>query len=778
MTVSINAALYRWRTGIAAVALLFILYCAVYYWAYTPYDGFVYTWSPNTTLTVDSIAASALDDNPLQVGDEILMVNGRPVVRLRSIYPLPHSSTYEFTVQRGTERLTLTVPVLDAPTYLTWSHRLPATLLALLGWFTGMLILLFSQREQWQALHIGCIFLLASVVLMGLQASLGGVPLAWIGGHVLIFPLSVLWVYLGFLPRQTPLPTLVRRILFTGLFISGLLAAAAVIEAVYLFPAGYSWGNYSGIILYHLGFLLSAGGLLLGMFVLVWRLTQLPADSYHRRQLKILLVFIITGILPIILLTILPHLFLGQAWLPFPLSIALLTLLPAGYLFVIHRPGLLSLDHFFHRTLTLVFLSLIMFIAYMGFLWLIAGRAEGKTTLTATVLFFPLLIVAVSLHTPLNTLVQQLIYGEGKKHQEAWLNDTLSVLTTTPEPDTLRNALEQLSDVVGVTQLLLLYRKDPHHCQPLFYRGIPQPDDDIASDIIPALNGHALRAQDDPLFARFDWAALALPMQSRQRQTGVLIIGNPRSDGYFNAQQVRFLEQAVDILSMGQENIVLFETTRRYARERLAIREQERKNLSRQIHDEPLQRITYVNTLLDGLIADKQTGMALKTPLTTMRTHLDASGDALRRICMGLYPPAYEQGLLLALQEIIRYFQDVHDLHIQTESDFSKEVIAAVSENILFASGYILTEALNNVVKHTPNSDVTIRLTVTARYLSLKIQDNGPGSLVIEQSFTELVRQHHLGIVGMYEWADMVGGTMEIESNSPLGLSVLFTCEI
>jgi len=728
-------------------------------------------------LTVDSISPASPSSNPLQVGDEILAVNGQPVVRLRSIYPRPLSAAYTFTIQRGVEKLTLTVPMLDAPTYLTWSQRLPAILLALLGWLTGALILLLSQREQWQALHIGNIFLLASIVLIGLQTSLGGVPLAWLAGHVLIYPLSLLWIYLGFLPRQKPIPAPVRRLLLIGLFISGLLSVAATIEAVLLFPSGNSWYEYIGISFYQLSFLLSVGGLLFGMVVLVWRLTQLPANSYYRRQLKILLVFITTGILPIILLTILPHLFLGQAWLPFPLSISLLALLPAGYLFVVHRRGLLSLDHFFHRALTLVFLSLIMFVLYMGFLWLIAGRIEGKITLTAAALFFPLLMIAVSLHKPLNTLVQQLIYGDGEKHQETWLQNTMSALITTPEPSTLQHAVEQLNDVVGISQSLLLYRKNHHQCQPLFYRGIPHPDT-VTSDIIPSLDGYVLRTQDDPLFTHFDWAELALPLQSRQQQIGMLIVGHPRSDGYFNAQQVHFLEQAAGILSMGQENIVLFETTRRYARERLAIREQERKNLSRQIHDDPLQRITYVNTLIDDIIADEQTSDALQTPLATMRTHLEASGDSLRRICMGLYPPAYEQGLLLALQEIIRYFRDVHGLHIQTESNFSKEIIDSISENILFASGYILTEALNNVVKHTPDSSVTIRLSIVDHFLRLQIQDNGPGSPIIEQSFTELVRQHHLGIVGMYEWAYMVGGEMKIESNNPLGLSVLFTCGV
>jgi signal transduction histidine kinase len=60
--------------------------------------------------------------------------------------------------------------------------------------------------------------------------------------------------------------------------------------------------------------------------------------------------------------------------------------------------------------------------------------------------------------------------------------------------------------------------------------------------------------------------------------------------------------------------------------------------------------------------------------------------------------------------------------------------------------------------------------------LILSVADNGPGSQVANLSFSELLRRHHLGIVGMHEWAQQIGGELRILPNEPSGTRVRLQC--
>ncbi len=83
----------------------------------------------------------------------------------------------------------------------------------------------------------------------------------------------------------------------------------------------------------------------------------------------------------------------------------------------------------------------------------------------------------------------------------------------------------------------------------------------------------------------------------------------------------------------------------------------------------------------------------------------------------------------------------------------------------------ICQEALTNAAKHAQASEVRIRLAVTRSQVSLEIRDNG-GGFVVPADWVELARQGHLGLVGMRERAEAVGGSMEISSQPGQGTRI------
>ena len=117
-----------------------------------------------------------------------------------------------------------------------------------------------------------------------------------------------------------------------------------------------------------------------------------------------------------------------------------------------------------------------------------------------------------------------------------------------------------------------------------------------------------------------------------------------------------------------------------------------------------------------------------------------------------------DQGVELAVQEIVVQFRGKYGL--KTDFSLPKKPVPQIDEQMVTAVCRILTEALNNIVKHAPAATATVALECHNEELTLTISDNGPGNPFAENSFSELVRQGHLGIVGMYEWAKLVNGRL------------------
>lgn len=792
MTPRINQVLFRFRVPIAAVALLFILYCIAYMWFYVPPDDYEFTWSPDTQLRILSLPAESLARPYLQPDDSVIAIGGRSVQRMAVLYPLPLQTYYEFTVQRGEAILTYEIPVPTNLTALALKNQLPTTLLSLAGWAVGALLLLFARRENIQAVHAGYIFLLGPVVLVGIQAAQDGTPYAWLGGQALVFFLAAAWPYLGLIPREQELSPLSTRGLLLLVGVAVGLALLAVYEILILFPHGLSVEEMYGISMYSAGFLLSGVGLVAFVLLLGWRAFTLPQGSYLRQQLLILLVFVGIGVFPIVFLTILPRVLLDTVFLPFPIAIALMLFIPAGYLFVIYRRGFLGLDPLFGRSIYLTLLSLLVFVFYAGGLYSVQRmlNLDGpEAVLPATVVFFPTLLLTIYLNRPVNYFVQQLIYGKIVLNQETLAEYALA-LSARPEIATLDHIIASLADVFNSScALLTLKDKDGHFVQ-ISAKGSPVTGV-VSRAQIPEFHEPVVRAtlsqdEEPPALALFQWAELAVPLKAREEQIGILFLSRPGPDGYFNAKQVMFLKQAASMLAVASENISLFEVTRSLSMQALVVQEKERQRLALEIHDAPLQEITFVTNTIDHLIFKMGTmfpvggdpiGENLARILSEANGHLRTAATALRNICLGLYPPFRDQGMQLTVQEIAREFEEKHGLDISLILDHYPQSADVHSNGATaIAVSRILSEALKNVVKHTPDASVWVQLYAGEENLYLSVADNGPG--VPDLSLSELIRKKHLGIVGMHEAARYAGGHLELRASKPHGLEVFFTCPL
>ena len=215
---------------------------------------------------------------------------------------------------------------------------------------------------------------------------------------------------------------------------------------------------------------------------------------------------------------------------------------------------------------------------------------------------------------------------------------------------------------------------------------------------------------------------------------------------------------------------------RRSERERVELlrrivttQEDERRRISRELHDQLGQSLTALRLKLEGL--NEEAGRRSKLrgrieELAEIVGRLDADVDFL---AWELRPTALDDlGLNVALnnyaQEWSKHFGITVNFHSRGLGDAR---LASLVETNLYR---IAQEALNNVAKHAGATSVDMLLERRDGHAVLILEDNGSGFDPDDAKVSESVRG--MGHVGMRERASLVGGSVEIESAPGKGTTV------
>lgn len=187
-----------------------------------------------------------------------------------------------------------------------------------------------------------------------------------------------------------------------------------------------------------------------------------------------------------------------------------------------------------------------------------------------------------------------------------------------------------------------------------------------------------------------------------------------------------------------------------------SVREEERKKLARQIHDEIGQALMSIkldlrSLLLDGM--DRSDAQAEK--VESLLRLLDETLVAMHRIASDLRPGVLDDlGLPAAIEWAVEDFQVRSRVPCALSLPQHPLVSDSRRDTAIFR---ILQEALRNVVHHAQATQVRVSLTETSRSLVLEVRDNGRGITEAQSSSPK-----SLGIIGMRERAVLVGGNLVI----------------
>ena len=196
------------------------------------------------------------------------------------------------------------------------------------------------------------------------------------------------------------------------------------------------------------------------------------------------------------------------------------------------------------------------------------------------------------------------------------------------------------------------------------------------------------------------------------------------------------------------------------------VREEERTEVAREIHDELGQALTGLKLDIAWMKNRLPRDHEMMAQCLSMMTRIDQTSNAVRRIATALRPSVLDQlGLAAALEWQGNEFGA--RTGIQVEMEVSTDG-SPVPEDLGSSTFRILQESLTNVTRHAKATRVTIRLEQTPTQLTLEVSDNGVGAPPECLDGTT-----SLGVVGMRERALACGGQFSISGRANGGTTVL-----
>ena len=197
----------------------------------------------------------------------------------------------------------------------------------------------------------------------------------------------------------------------------------------------------------------------------------------------------------------------------------------------------------------------------------------------------------------------------------------------------------------------------------------------------------------------------------------------------------------------------------------LAVQEEERRHLARELHDEFAQLLASVTLHLQA--AKSTAGHAAQSSLDESIALLQRAGSQVRSLALELRPMLLETA---GLDATLRWLAEQYQQRTGTVTQVAGHV-GEVSGEVAVACFRVVQEALTNVVRHARAQHVWIELVQREGLLKLVVRDDGAGFDVA----SILERASHagnLGLIGMRERVEILGGKLVIDSQPGHGTRI------
>ena len=286
--------------------------------------------------------------------------------------------------------------------------------------------------------------------------------------------------------------------------------------------------------------------------------------------------------------------------------------------------------------------------------------------------------------------------------------------------------------------------------------------------ILPDLEG--LTGGLSPTILNKAKAVWGVPLKAADEVIGVLLLGFNRSYDWLPTERelLRAIadRSALAIDRAGMTDALRERETRiaELSGHLLSAQEEERKRISRELHDETGQALMVIRLYL-GMLENTVSTRAARAKIRETLEVVDRTIEGIRRIIGRLSPLVLQElGLIAALRKEAKDLARSTGVkaRVSVVHDFGR--LPAVLETAIYR---VVQEALHNVAKHANATTVTIEMVRAGDTVRLRIEDDGVGILVKPDP-----SRRTFGLAGMHERIGNLGGAMKVTSSRGKGTCI------
>ncbi len=763
---------------VASLSLFVVIWAA--YWAVrAPYVGI--DWSEDRGGLVLSVDPLGPAFGSVSLGERILAVNEDEAPT--SWWPIGRLQVGDAVVLTvaGVDGVVRTenVTVVAPNSLAVILNRFLPLLVALVFWLSGLIVISLAQATSAGRLVGWLYFAMCNLIVLYVCTisigSVGGEPylaIAYVSGYFLgaviihfhlTFPRP--WLSLGWV-----------RAASAATYLGALVAAADVIRQTALDGSAAAHANPDAAWL----------ALSLSIVVIILLIDLgLPTDANNAFQSRVVAVTALFGFTPPLFLTLLPSLITSTGPIvSAPATFACMGVIPLGYTYGILRYRVIQLDGMVSRAIG--YLIVILGITLALSLGAATLRAAG-VVLTGPVFVPAMAVLAVVLalafeparrriQGPIDRLfyrqwedyrtalrsVDQVLTGPGAPEVAAWAEALCRQFATALE---LKPVGLLLRLQTGRAYRLAVY--DPTGLTPALSIEL-----EAASPLLAYLAGqrepvmlHELRGaleRRELSVAERGWLASGVfelwwPIQTHSGLQAVLLLG-PKSVG-FASEEVELVALTSHQIGVALENAQFAQELEQLSRAALRTRDEERKRVSRDLHDQIIQPLVSLNFSL-AAARDVPQAAEARLQISELITHV-------RRISADLRPPALDEvGLPAAARGLTRTVARAAGLQIEFEVRPDEDVV--IPEPIASTFYSALRESLSNIQKHAQATRVAVLLEALPGTVTLVVHDNGIG-FTPPSRLGKLAPSGHFGLLGLNERLGAIGGALSVQSEPGQG---------
>lgn len=201
----------------------------------------------------------------------------------------------------------------------------------------------------------------------------------------------------------------------------------------------------------------------------------------------------------------------------------------------------------------------------------------------------------------------------------------------------------------------------------------------------------------------------------------------------------------------------------------LSVQEDERRRISRELHDVVAQVLTGINVRLAALKVEAMTNTrGLGGKISRTQRLVEKSVDIVHRFARELRPAVLDDlGLIPALHAFLKGFAKETGIRVSLTVSAKVEKLSVAKRTVLYR---VAQESLTNVARHARAGRVDVSIRALRNAVDMQVKDDGT-SFDVEQTLGAR-KFRRMGLLGMRERVEMMGGSFRIASAPGQGTSI------